>query len=87
MTATGSTGRTVLIGENTAVHEVGINYEDGYRVTVGWSDEDDAWIARCSGVSTGDVIADGVSKEMALLDLAISLASTIDAINQPLPNA
>lgn len=61
--------------------EFGIDYSDGYRVTVGWSDEDDAWIARITGVSTGDVLAHGDTKEEALLALACSASATIDAVN------
>lgn len=63
--------------------EAGIEYEDGYRVTVEWSAEDDAWIARCSGLSTGDAIADGTTPIHALLDLACSLACVVDAVNDP----
>ena len=58
-----------------------LDYSDFYRVTVGWSEEDDAWLARCSGVSTGDVIGDGQSREEALLCLACALAATVDAVN------
>jgi hypothetical protein len=35
--------------------------------------------------TTGDVIADGDTKEKALLALACSAVCTIDALNQPLP--
>lgn len=80
---TESNGRTIRIGDNTVNHEPGLDYVDGYHVTVGWSEEDNAWIARCSGTSAGEVLADGVSREYALLDLAISLAATIDAVNEP----
>jgi hypothetical protein len=68
-----------LYGRLTA--DIGLDYTDGFRVTVGWSDDDNAWIARISGVSTGDVIADGDTKEKALLALACSAAATIDALN------
>lgn len=64
--------------------EFATEYVDGYRVTVGWSAEDDAWIARCSGISTGDVIGDGLSKEAALLSLVCALAATVDAVNPPI---
>lgn len=75
----------IKIDNGVGYVEFGIDYADGYRVTVGWSDEDEAWIARITGVSTGDVLAHGYTKEEALLALACSAAATIDAINDPLP--
>jgi hypothetical protein len=69
------------VAKNQFWVEQGLEYDDGYRVTVGWSDEDNAWIARCSGLSTGDALADGPTREAALLDLACSLAATVDAVN------
>ena len=81
MTETGSQNR-VRMDNGVGYVEFALDYTDGYRVTVGWSDEDDAWIARITGVSTGDVLAHGDTKEEALLALACSAAATIDAINQ-----
>lgn len=56
------------------------DYTDGYRVTVGWSADDDAWIARLSGSRAGDQIGHGDTKEEALLSLACSLGCCIDAL-------
>lgn len=75
-----SAPRTIRLAENTVHHESGVDYWDGYRVTVGWSEEDDAWIARISGTAAGECIADGVSKETALLALACSIAASMDAL-------
>lgn len=62
--------------------ECGSDHTDGYRVTVGWN-EDGYWVARISGLSTGDVIGThDWSKEQALLDLACSLAATVDCVNE-----
>lgn len=73
--------RTVEIAPNTFILEAPIDYTDGYRVTVGWSDEDEAWIAEVSGHSAGHTLADGVSRESALCALACALSASMDAIN------
>ncbi len=69
-------------GITVASIECPVAYEDGYRVSVGWSEEDDAWLARCEGMKTGGVLADGPERETAALALCTSLAATADAIHE-----
>ena len=74
--------RVSTMGTNHVSYECGSDHTDGYRVTVGWSG-DGYWVARASGVCTGDVIGThDQSKEGALLDLACSLAATVDCLNE-----
>lgn len=74
-------GRTVEIAANSVYHEFGIDFTDGVRVTVGWSEEDDAWIARVTGCAHDSAcLADGPTKEAALLNLACAMAATLDAV-------
>ena len=42
-------GRTQEIAPNTFYHESPLEYTDFYRVTVGWSEEDKAWLAQIAG--------------------------------------
>lgn len=61
------------------------NYVDGYRVTVGWSEADGSWVARCSGMKAfipGEAIGVGDTKEESLLDLACHLAASADCLGQ-----
>lgn len=74
-------GRTREVAANTFYAEFGIDYTDGYRVTVGWSEEDGAWIARVAGCAhDGACLADGPTKEAALLSLICSMATLVDAV-------
>lgn len=64
-----------------ATYENGVDYTDGYRVTVGWSEEDEAWIAELSGCQAEpNPIGDGQTQELALCALACSLACLADAL-------
>lgn len=73
--------RVERIADNQFYYDPPLDYIDGYRVTVGWSEEGDAWIAVCSGMSSGVALAHGLSKESALLSLCCCLAAHIDAVN------
>jgi|GEM_PF-5725824 len=74
-------GRTTEIATGTFYHDPPIDYTDGYRVTVGWSEEDKAWLAQVEGCAHDSAcLADGPTKEAALLNLACSMASTLDAV-------
>jgi hypothetical protein len=77
-------GRTTKIAEGAFFIDPSLDYTDGYRVTVGWSDEDEAWIAQVSGC-VGDTacLAHGPTKESALLNLACAMAATLDAVSEP----
>lgn len=76
-------GRTTEIAPGTISHEPGIDYTDGYRVTVGWSEEGQTWMAQVSGCAHENAaLADGPTKDAALLSLACSLAALIDAVEQ-----
>lgn len=67
----------------------GAQHVDGYRITVGWSAEDDKWVARASGVRAhgGDTIGMGDSHEQALFDLACALCATVDLYGELLDKA
>jgi hypothetical protein len=67
------------VGPSTWLAEYGVAHEDGYQVTVGWSHEDEAWIAQVTGMHCGDVIGTGPSREQALLDCCCALGSVIDS--------
>jgi hypothetical protein len=66
--------------------EAGIEYRDGAHITVEWSDEDETWYARCQDAH-GGTLADGSSRELALLSLCCALSATIAvyAENERLP--
>lgn len=73
-------------GTLTARLECATEYQDGYRVTVSWSEEDDAWIAtlhECK--SEKEPIGVGATKEEALCALACSLACLADALHEMIP--
>jgi hypothetical protein len=64
---------------------MGLDHTDGYRVTVGWSEENGEWIARTSGMDAfipGEVMGMGMSVTLALADMACALAATCDCLGQ-----
>lgn len=83
---------TMEPGSTTGSIEMGIDFVDrgpdgseGYRVTVGWSDDDDAWIARLHGLDVStSATGHGDTKEEALCHLACSLALLADVLHDEL---
>jgi hypothetical protein len=77
-------------GSVTGSIECATDHTDGYRITVGWSEPDEAWIARASGMTAfvpGEAIGTGPTKEAALLDLCCALCATVDCLGQALDAA
>jgi len=67
--------------------EVATDYTDGYRITVGWVEEDQTWYARLTGTKAEDgPLGHGNTKEAALLDLCCALACLADTLVEPLPS-
>ena len=67
---------------NTYYIESGIDHTDGVRTTVGWSVEDDAWIAQCHIWPRIPAMGDGPTKEAALLHLVSGMAAMINVLQQ-----
>lgn len=81
-------GRTRVVEHAPGVSFVevttGLAYEDGYRIEVRWSEEDEAWLAVLTGCASMDpAFGCGDTREHALLDLACCLASLCEAIAEP----
>jgi hypothetical protein len=68
--------------------EQGTTFENGYRVTVSWSEEDQSWIATADGMrafSPGLAIGlHPTSQLLALCELACALAATVDCFGSVL---
>lgn len=65
--------------------EMGASYTNGYKVEVGWSEQDQQWVAYCTGMKAfvgGEVFALGHSREGAVLELCCALAATVDCFGQ-----
>ena len=76
--------KVTKIAENTFHTEQPCELKDGgYTAECGWSDEDEAWVARLRGIHCGDCLGTGPSRIGALLDLAIALGNTIDTFAPP----
>lgn len=80
-------------GSTTATYEAGIDFTDrgpdgseGYRVTVGWSDEDESWLAMLTPFRSEytSAMGDGATREDALCHLACSLTALVDALTDEL---
>ncbi len=77
-------GRLVMTGENTAQWTQAFEHIDGeLRVTCGWSDEDNAWIAEFSGVEGGNPMAHGSTQLEALASLCGAVAAHVSASASP----
>lgn len=62
--------------------ELPTDYTDGYRITVGWVEEDDCWYARLTGTTAeAGPLGHGNTKEEALLCLCCALASLSDCLD------
>ena len=59
--------------------EPGIDYLDGARVTVGWSESDGVWYARCFGAMSDD-LGHGDTREEALLCLITAMSALITCL-------
>lgn len=66
-------------GATFAAVEMGIDYTDGWRVTVGWSESDQTWYARCRGEDCNE-LGHGDTKQEALLCLICAMACHIHAL-------